>query len=162
MRARPHLVALVAAAALASTSCGVHDPYQPSAPPTTPAQAQASPDADEVTPHLSPAQRDAQHLVERVARGFLAGYLPYSYGQASARRIRAATPALRHDLETDPPRVSATVTHTARPRVLQLHTSGLDDPRAYVPAQIDDGSRTYATSLTIERRGRRWLVAAVR
>jgi hypothetical protein len=130
--------------------------YTAAAPPTTTAA-----DAQEVEPALSPAQAQARHCVERAARRFLAGYLPYSYGRAPARSIRGATPALRRELATNPPRVAAVGTRSARPRVRELRVSGLNGSRAYVLAQVDDGSRTYATSLTIQRRGGRWLVAEV-
>ncbi|MGI9097113.1 MAG: hypothetical protein ACR2H2_01230 [Solirubrobacteraceae bacterium] len=144
-----------------TVGCGIDDPYQPSAVTSTamerPSTTPASPHADDATPDFSPAQR----RVERSARAFLAGYLAYSYGQAPARGIRAATPALRRELNALPPHLSATGSRAARPRVRQLRVSGLNGSRAYVLAQIDDRSRTYATSLSIERRGHRWLVATV-
>jgi len=159
MRSRLPLFALGAAAAL-TAGCGIDDPYQPGAATgtatTAPPRAGRGDDA-----HLSPAQRDAQRQAERTARAFLAGYLPYSYGQANAREIRAATPAFLRELAAHPPRVSAAARQAARPRVRQLRVSGLDGSRAYVLAQIEDGSRTYPTSLTLERHGHRWLVATV-
>ena len=48
------------------------------------------------------------------ARVFLEGYLPYSYGRAQARRIRAAATSLLRELEASPPRVPASVAR-ARP-----------------------------------------------
>jgi hypothetical protein len=154
MRSRLPLVALAAAALTAG--CGINDPYQPGA--TTTATPRA---AHEDEPHLNPAQRDAQHQAERTARAFLADYLPYSYDQANAREIRAATPALQREFAAHPPRVSPAARQAARPRVRQLRVSGLNGRRAYVLAQIRDGSRTYPTSLTLERQGHRWLVATV-
>src|SRR4051794_41983495 len=41
------------------------------------------------------------------ARAFLGGYLPYSYGPAQARRIRAAAVPVLRGLEQFPPRVPA-------------------------------------------------------
>jgi DNA-binding NarL/FixJ family response regulator len=155
MRPRLPLVALAAAAAL-TAGCGINDPYQPGA--TTTATPRA---AHEDEPYLSLAQRDAQRQVERTVRAFLAGYLPYSYGQATARGIRAATPALQRELAAHPPRVSAAARQAVRPRVRQQRVSGLNGRRAYVLAQVGDGSRSYPTSLTLERPGRRWLVATV-
>jgi hypothetical protein len=158
MRPRLPLVALAAAAAL-TAGCGINDPYQPNA--TRTATTAPSRAAREDKPQLTPAQRDVQRRAEQAARGFLAGYLPYSYGQANAREIRAATPALRRELAASPPRVSAAARHAARPRVRQLRVSGLNGSRAYVLAQVEDGSRTYPTSLTLQRHGQRWLVATV-
>ncbi len=165
MRSRLPLVALIAAT-LITSGCGIEDPYQPSAATRTdttvrPSTAPVSPDADEAKPDLSPPQRDAQRRAESAARAFLTGYLPYSYDQATARRILSATPALRHELAGNPPHVSARTMRTAHPLVRQLRVSGLSGSRAYVLAQVDDGSRTYATSLTIERHGHRWLVTAI-
>jgi len=159
MRSRLPLVALAAAAAL-TAGCGIDDPYQPGAAIRTVTTALPGA-AREDEPHLSPAQRDARRRAEQTARAFLAGYVPYSYGQVAAHGIRAATPALRRELAAHPPRVSAAARQAARPRVRQLRVSGLHGPRAYVLAQIDDGWRTYPTSLTLERHGHRWLVATV-
>jgi hypothetical protein len=163
MRSRLLVVALIAVAAL-HAGCGIEDPYQPGATATTATMgnAPASRDADEVDPDLSAAQRDAQLGAERAASVFLQGYLPSSYGQGTAQTMRAATPELSRELAANPPRVRNAVMRSARPRVRQLRVSGLNSQRAYVLAQIDDGSQTYATSLTIQRRGPRWLVAAVR
>lgn len=165
MRPRPPLVALTAAAAL-TAGCGINDPYQPGDAITTATTAASgagpvSPDARESEPSQSPAQRDTQRRAEHTARAFLSGYLPYSYGRATAREIRAATRALQRELAANPPRVSAAARQAARPRVRQLRVSGLDGSRAYVLAQIEDGSQTYPTSLTLERHGHRWLVATV-
>jgi len=164
MRSRLPVVALIAAT-LITAGCGIDDPYQPTATRTEttakPSTAPVSSDASEVKPDLSPPQRDAHRRAESAARAFLTGYLPYSYGRATARRILAATPALRHELAGNPPHVSARTMRTAHPLVRQLRVSGLNGSRAYVLAQVDDGSRTYATSLTIERHGHRWLVATV-
>jgi type IV pilus biogenesis protein CpaD/CtpE len=159
MRSRLPLVALAAAAAL-TAGCGIDDPYQPDAGNTTATTAPPRA-AREDEPRLSSAQRDAELRAERSAKAFLAGYLPYSYGQANARGIRAATPALRRELAANPPRVSVAAREAARRRVRQLRVSGLNGYRAYVLAQVEDGSRSYPTSLTLERHGHRWLVATV-
>jgi hypothetical protein len=164
MRSHLPLVALAAAALIAG--CGIDDPYQPNGAITAattagPGAAPVSPDASESKPSQNPAQRDAQRRAKHTARAFLAGYLPYSYGRATACEIRAATPALRRELATHPPRVSAAARQAARPRVRQLRVSGLDGPRAYLLAQIEDGPRTYPTSLSLQCHGHRWLVATV-
>jgi type IV pilus biogenesis protein CpaD/CtpE len=159
MRSRVPLVALAAAAAL-TAGCGIDDPYQPDAGNAT--ATTASPRAArEDEPRLSSAQRDVELRAERTAKAFLAGYLPYSYDQAKARGIRAATPALRRELAANPPRVGVAARQAARPRVRHLRVSGLNGSRAYVLAQVEDGSRSYPTSLTLERHGPRWLVATV-
>jgi hypothetical protein len=162
MRSCLPLIVLTAAALIAG--CGIDDPYQPNGAirtATAPGAAPISPDAREGEPSQSPAQRDAQRRAEHTARAFLAGYLPYSYGRATARAVRAAAPALRRELAAHPPRVSGAARQAARPRVRQLRVSGLNGPRAYVLAQIEDGSRMYPTSLTLQRLEHRWLVATV-
>lgn len=160
MRSRLPLVALAAAAAALTAGCGIDDPYQPGAATRTATTALLR-GARGDEPHESPAQRDAQRRAEHTARAFLAGYLPYSYGQANMHGIRAATTPFRRELAAHRPRVSVAEREAARPRVRQLWVAGLNGPRAYVLAQIEDGSRTYPTSLTLERHGPRWLVATV-
>lgn len=175
MRQSPLLVALTASALLVA-GCGIDDPYQGSTPPaSTPAVTQTTPapetssaptatsaDAREVEPDLSPARATARRDALLVARRFLAGYLPYSYGRRRAGAIGGATAQLRRELASSPPRVSRGLSRGARPRVRRLRATGVGADRVFVFAQIAERRSSYATSLTILRRHRRWLVSEVR
>lgn len=78
--------------------------------------------------------------VMRQARRFLAGYLPYLYGQGSARSIRGGTVALRRRLANTRPRVSP-ATRKRRPRLVRLAAEPLDRrARWHVVATVADGS----------------------
>src|SRR4051794_23479414 len=59
------------------------------------------------------------------ARRFLAGYLPYSYGQAPASRIVAATAPLARALRRHPPRVPASTRRLA-PRLVALQVASVN------------------------------------
>jgi hypothetical protein len=177
VRRVPLLVALTTSA-LVIAGCGIDDPYQDDTATTSTTQTMtvidrrstysttpappASPDAREVQPDVSPAQAGARREAELVARRFLAGYLPYSYGQRPASAISGATTALRRDLARNPPRVSAARARGARPRVDQLRVTGGTAERVFVLAQISDRQSSYATSLTVVQRHRDWLVSEVR
>jgi hypothetical protein len=177
VRRAPLLVALTTSA-LVVAGCGIDDPYQGDAATTSTTQTTTvidrrstysttpapltSADAREVQPDLSPAQASARRDAESVARRFLAGYLPYSYGRRPGSAIRAATPALRRDLARNPPRVSAARARGARPRVEQLRATGGTSERVFVLAQISDRRSRYATSLTVVWRHGGWLVSEVR
>ncbi len=168
---RVALLAAVIASSAMSAGCGITDPYQAtgttSTTPTATSAARTSTsppaanDAEEAAPSLSAVQRDAQRRAKRAARAFLTGYLPYSYGQRPDPAIRGATPALRRELIGHRPRVSAQLTNSARPRVRRLRATGLTRNRVYLLAQIDDRQSGYATTLTVQRRGARWLVSEV-
>ena len=96
---------------------------------------------------------------DRAARVFLAGYLPWLYGQGRLRAINDAAANLVADLEGRPPRVPLTM-RSRHPKLaaiaLQRHRGGWQA----VP-NITDGRETYELVLTItQRRGRR-LVSGV-
>src|SRR4051795_38272 len=68
-------------------------------------------------PGLAPAVvPDAGRAAATTARGFLHGYLAYSYGRAGAARISGAAPPLVRALREAPPRVPAGVAR-GRPRL---------------------------------------------
>ena len=97
---------------------------------------------------------------EKAARRFFAGFLPFLYGQGSADSIRAAAPALADRLATSQRRVSPAA-RGRRPRVAQLEGRRLGSGRASVAARIEDGGvAAYPVTLTLARRGGRWLVVA--
>ena len=97
----------------------------------------------------------------RVARTFLAGYLPFAYGRASAGSVWAVTPALRRELWRE--RVQVTpVQRRRRPRVITLTALGQAAGVVVITALIDDGGiASYAVRLTIRRTNRAWLVSRV-
>jgi hypothetical protein len=97
-----------------------------------------------------------------VARRFLAGYLPYSYGRRPASSIKAVTPALRRDLVRHTPRVPPALAEKARPQLLGLTLSGIADDRVILVARIDDGQSRYAALVTVRRQGQEWAVSQVR
>jgi hypothetical protein len=106
-------------------------------------------------------QRDVRAGMN-AARQFLAGYLPYSYGQRNARAIRSVTPALRGVLARQAPRVPPALAAKARPRLTSLKYSGTDGQRVILLAHIDDGQSRYVALLTVQRRGNQWTVSQVR
>ena len=97
-----------------------------------------------------------------MARRFLAGYLPYSYGRRPPRTIRGLTPDLRRDLVRHTPRVPPALADKARPRLTGLTLSGIDGRQVILLARIDDGRSRYAALLTVQRQGQRWAVSQVR
>jgi hypothetical protein len=110
----------------------------------------------------SPTQRRAVRGASRAARGFLAGYLPYSYGRRKARAISNVTPTLRSQLARQQPRVPPALAEKARPRLRGLELSGVAGGRVILLARIDDGQSRYAALLTVQRRGTSWAVSQVR
>lgn len=110
---------------------------------------------------LTAAQRRTVRAASRAARAFLRGYLPYSYGQATAKAIRAAAPALRDELARRPPRVPPALADRARPRLKRLRVNGLAGGKVFLLADVDDGSSRYAALLELRQRDGRWLVTRV-
>jgi hypothetical protein len=94
------------------------------------------------------------------ARRFLAGYLPYSYGQGDARAINHADPGLRRRLSRERPRVPAQE-QRRRPRVELLHADGAGPDRARMVALVSDGRRRYKVDLELARARFGWRVTAV-
>jgi len=130
------------------------------APSTSSSSAAATQGEREPTSPPAVAPREARAAMA-AARAFLAGYLPYSYGRADARRIRAAAGSLLRELEASPPRVPVTVAR-ARPRLIsvraQAATGGFE---VNVLAVVDDGQRRYSIPLAVRDAGRRWVVTAI-
>jgi hypothetical protein len=99
--------------------------------------------------------------VQGAAIAFLAGYLPYSYGRATARSVRRAAGRLRHELETAPPRVPSRLTR-ARARVITVRAQAMvGQGAADVVAVVDDGRRRYRIPLELRETGAGWLVTAI-
>ena len=124
---------------------------QPDAPP--------APSVDRRSPSVGLDRRELRR-VERTARRFLAGYLPYAYGRAGVEGIdrRAAAPELRRLLASNSPRVSER-TSRLRARVESLQTEASSTRAADVLVSVADGERRYAFPLTLERVAGRWVVS---
>jgi hypothetical protein len=107
------------------------------------------------------APREAR-AAAAAARAFLEGYLPYSYGRARARRIRAAATSLLRELESSPPRVPASVART-RPQLISVRAeAATGGANVDVVAVVEDGQRRYRIPLAVRHAGHRWIVTAVR
>jgi hypothetical protein len=138
----------------ASTSSSTStEPPQSAGPKGPDESAEADP--------LTTAQRRDVDDASGATRAFLAGYLPYSYGQADAHGLRSVSPQLRDELERNPPRVPPAKADKARPRLRRLEVSGVDTGRVILLAHIDDGESRYAALVTLNRRGDRWVVTEV-
>lgn len=180
VRARTLLLAAVLLSAAPASGCGdeyekgagiyTTSPTATAAAPTAEASASQEPSqraggqgAQETSEGaaLTGAQRAAVERASAAARVFLAGYLPYSYGQADARELRAVAPELRDELARHPPRVPPAKSEQARPRLRRLQLSGVDAGRVLLLAQVDDGDSRYAALVTVSQRGGSWLVTEV-
>jgi hypothetical protein len=97
----------------------------------------------------------------RAARQFLAGYLRFAYGRASAASVRAVTPALRLQLTRARAQVTP-VERRRRPRVVSLTTVGQARVVVVATALVDDGGvANYAVRLAVRQTSRGWLVSRV-
>jgi hypothetical protein len=98
------------------------------------------------------------------ARRFLSTYLPFTYAQIPASKIRAATPALHARIASDPPDVPSPI------RRLHPHISTL----AIIPARIvnagsgwaatatiTDGQQRYQLTIKLGHAHGRWLVTGI-
>jgi hypothetical protein len=97
---------------------------------------------------------------KRAARRFLAGYLPYSYGRRSARRISSASHGLRRRLAARPPRVPARE-RRREPRVVLVQSNGVGRVRGELLALVRNGARRYTVPLELARGRAGWTVIAV-
>jgi hypothetical protein len=125
----------------------------PPAPAETPSEEGKPPDA------LAASRADVTEA-KRAARRFLAGYLPYSYGRRSPRRIARATPQLRAELTSERPRAPGGERHR-RPRIVLLQTEGAGRERAGILALVSDGKRRYTVPLELARSRAGWRVTDV-
>jgi hypothetical protein len=149
----------------ASTAAEPYDSPRsmPSGTPTPAARsAPGAPRSERESEHAPAVAPREARAATAAARAFLDGYLPYSYGQSDAGRIRAAAGQLLRELEASPPRVPAAVAQ-ARPRLIYVRaraaTSDLD---VELLAVVEDGQRRYRIPLAVRHAGHRWIVTAVR
>ena len=139
---------------------GSPPPASPALSPT-PSPASTTGGEGEVRNAPAVAPREAR-AAAAAARAFLEGYLPYSYGRAQARRIRAAATSLLRELEASPPRVPASVAR-ARPQLISVRAeAATGGSNVDVVAVVEDGRRRYHIPLAVRDTGRRWIVTAVR
>lgn len=135
-------------------------PAPSSAAEPVPVVARGPAEARAATPSFA-AQRRELRQAERVARRFLAGYLPYSYGRGQVRAVgSSASEALRAELAALPPRVPARV-RRLRPRISALQAEATGAGSIAFVALIDDGARTYSLAMALEPAGRTWQVTGL-
>jgi hypothetical protein len=136
------------------------NPSPAAAPPSpaaqlSPTRAGARERSEEGARTAIPASRVDVAASRRAARGFLAGYLPYTYGRASA--IRSATPALRRRLAAQRPRVP-TGERSRTPRVVLLQSDSVGREHGEYVALVSDGKRQYSVALALKRTRAGWQV----
>jgi hypothetical protein len=115
-------------------------------------------------PHRAPAGKPEEFsgAAGRVSRTFLAGYLPYLNGHASARLIHGATAALTRSLAARPPLVSP-YEHTVHPRLLAVTAAPGAAGLGAVRVLLSDGGLIhYQLTLLLTTQHGRLLVAAVK
>jgi hypothetical protein len=94
-------------------------------------------------------------------RAFLAGYLPYLYGQTMHPALAGATADLRVRLLAHPPHTTRTI-RSRRPRVTELRTLRVKGGLARLLATVADGDVRYPIVLALARRSDgRWEVSSV-
>lgn len=99
--------------------------------------------------------------VRRAASRFLEGYLPFAYGRASARSVRALTPALRRQLIREHAQLTP-VERRRHPRVVSLEAAGRATGVVLATALVEDGGiTTYPLRLTMQRIADAWVVTGV-
>src|SRR5947209_2845833 len=97
----------------------------------------------------------------QVAERFLAGYLPFAYGRASAATVAGVTPALRRQLLREPARVPP-AERRRRPRVVSLQLVGTTPGFVVATAIIDDGGlTTYRLRFALQRESGGWAVSSL-
>lgn len=104
-----------------------------------PSEERAPDEDDAPSPEQVAAAKEA-------AEGFLADYLPWTYGRGEAQEIANATPQLLDDLEDSRPRVPP----DERDRDADVQTltlEGASSRKMGMQAVVDDGRRIYTVSL---------------
>ena len=123
------------------------------ATPAAPRQIERRAPSPSLTPQTLRSAKSA-------ARRFLTGYLPYTYGEAPASRIRSSSSQLRKALADNPPRPPAGERRRARVDVLQADHGATAD-RVPVLALVSDGKRHYSVRMTVERVDGSWRVTRI-
>lgn len=111
-----------------------------------------------------PTGRDPLSRAERAAartatRRFLAGYLPYLYGQGRASQVQPVSASVARTLRAGRARITPAQA-ARRPNVRALEVVGQSANSALATVTVADGGPApYRLTLTVERRERRWLIA---
>jgi hypothetical protein len=112
----------------------------------------------------SPARRFWPEAAQDAARSFLATYVPFTYAQLAANKIRADDEQLQAHIAANPPEVPAWV-HRLHPKVstLAIIPARLADAGAGWAATVTvtDGMESYQVSVKIAPRPQRWLVTSI-
>src|SRR3954451_13045818 len=113
-----------------------HLGLNPKWPPARPVKAASKP-ASKTTLDSSGSSGSIRPLPgpRAAARRFLAGYLPFTYGQARASRVGAVAPELRARLAAAPPRVPREL-RRRRPRVRFLQVDAASSSQVTATAVI--------------------------
>jgi hypothetical protein len=131
----------------------------PELPAGTAASLEAPSEEGQPSAELVASRTDVTQA-KRAARRFLAGYLPYAYGRASAGQIPAVSDQLRLRLTRDRPRIWARQ-RRRRPRVELLEAEGVSRRHAELAALVRGGARRYTVPLEHERTSAGWTVTDV-
>lgn len=138
-----------------------------SAPPRAGTGAVDAPPSPVITPTgpsrptgSGPVSRSQLAAARTVARRFLAGYLPYLYGRAPARRVTHVTVSVARSLRRSPVHVTP-AQRRRHPRLVGLTLIGQTPDSVIATARIADGGvSAYPLSFTLQRTARTgWVVA---
>lgn len=148
------VVLLVVVSALAPSPHPAHRSVPPPAGPARTRRTATAPGSRLISP-------DGLARARRVAARFLASYLPFLYGRASARSFEAVTPGLRRQL-SDTRGLVTPVERQRHPRVVSL-TAVRQAPAAVLASGLvaDGGVTTYALRLMLRAGRGGWLVSGV-
>jgi hypothetical protein len=119
-------------------------------------------DADESGPPVKPmvASNSQRPTVRAAVMGFLAWYLPYSYGQSSSAPVQDVTASERRDLAANRPEVPPDVERrhaTVVAVVLKPYAAG----EWQAAVQVTDGAVTYTLPLIVGDLPAGWEVMAI-
>jgi hypothetical protein len=146
----------IVASALTPTS---HQPHPRSRNPARLVPSATSTDGVQRQP--SPVSAADLAAARETAERFLAGYLPFAYGRASAQSVRALTPAVRRQLIHEHAQLTP-VERRRHPRVVSLEAAGQATGVVLATALVEDGGiTTYPLRLTVQRVAGAWVVSGV-
>ena len=120
-----------------------------------------APDLDSIlhTQNRPIPQPSGSAAAARAARAFIAGYLPWLYGQGQVSAIHDATAGLIGQLKAYPPNIPPSL-QGLHPRLAALGMQRRA-PGWQALANVTDGRQTYDLTLTVVRDHGRWLVSDV-
>jgi hypothetical protein len=131
------------------------------APAASPRDRSSIPTTGGAQQRPSPASAVELADARTAATRFLAGYLRFAYGRASASSVQAVTPGLRRQL-AGKRALPTPVERRRHPRVVSLQATGRAPGEVLVTAMVDDGGiTTYALRLTLVESHGTWLVSGV-